>query len=67
MLIFCLSALMSLDNEDEAPTTTSPSLTKSQPAVNASTTDADAATEETAQETTGDADAAPADVAQANE
>jgi len=57
---------MSLDNEDDAPTT-SPTLTKSQPAAAASTEDAEAATEEGAQEATGDADAAPADVAQANE
>jgi len=57
---------MSLDNEDDAPTT-SPSLTKSQPAAESTTEIPDAATEEGAQEATGDADAAPADVAQANE
>lgn len=67
MLIFVTSALMSLDNEDEAAGNTSPNLTKSQPAVAASGPDAAEATEQTAQEATGDVDAAPADVAQANE
>jgi len=43
-------------------------LTKAQPVAPTNTsTDAETATEASAQEATGDADAAPADVAQANE
>lgn len=63
------SALASLDNEGGESPTTSPTLTKAQPATesSASKPDASSATEDTAQEATGDADAAPADVAQANE